>query len=149
MDGIKRFAFLTGLVVLFLLGTSCVKGKWPAIRLDKPELTFSSEGGEETVMALNYSYLGILYAWEGTQIVNGERGMVNYVPCSEVFDGKVAFIIEGGWYRVVQPQGNVKQPSNQIFISVEPNTSSSHRHVTVQLECGDAFNRLEINQESR
>lgn len=143
----KRICLLTGILVLFLLGTSCYKGKWPAIRLDKPKLTFSSEGGEETVTALNYSYLGISCAWEGTQIVDGKNQRINYSPSQYVYDGEVAYIIDGGWYRVVQPQGNDKQPSNQIFISVAPNTSSLPRHVTVQLECGDAFARLEINQK--
>lgn len=147
MRGMKRICLLTGMVVLFLLGASCVKGKWPAIRLDKPELTFSSEGGEETVIALNYSYLGISCAWEGTQMVNGKSEWINYAPSQYVFDGVVAYIIDGGWYRVVQPQGSDTQPSNQIFISVTPNPLSTPRHVTVQLECGDAFNRLEVNQK--
>lgn len=149
MNGMKRICFLTCVVVLYLLGTSCTKKEWAGIRLDKPELTFSSEGGEETVTNLNRNYLGILYAWEGTQMVSGEKEMVNYVPCTEVFDGEVAFVIDGGWYRVIQPQGNDKQASNQIFITVEPNTSSAPRHVSISLKSGNYFSTMYIDQKSR
>lgn len=147
MHEMRRFAFWTCTVMLFLLGTSCTLGKWPAIRLDKSELSFSSEGGEETITALNYSSLGISCAWEGMQIVNGKNEWINYIGRRYVFDGEIAYVIDGGWYHVIQPQGTDKQSSNQIFITVDPNPLSTPRHVTVQLECGDALSRLEINQK--
>ncbi len=147
MNMTKRFFFLICLTLFFLMGTSsCMK--WPAIRLDKSELTFSSEGGVETVTALNYSYLGISCAWEGTQTVNEKNEWINYVPSQYVFDGEVAYLIDGEWYRVIQPQSKDNQSSNQIIITVDPNTSSTPRHATIQLECGDAFSRLEINQNA-
>ena len=54
----KHFGILAAMAALILMGVSCkrvmVDGEWAPIKMDKSEVHFTSEGGEETVTALNY-----------------------------------------------------------------------------------------------
>ena len=65
--------FATIAVIVLFVAASCKKteGNWKKMKLDKTEVVFNSEGGEEIVTVLNYSALWLGGA-ETYRFVNAE-----------------------------------------------------------------------------
>lgn len=143
----RKIAF----ILLTLLLSSCVierfspDGQWEPIKLNKKELSFSAQGGVDTVIALNYNSWWITGAHEGTKHVQGELVYINYVE-PESTSGHMVLndTIDGGWYHAVVPD---KSRSNRLIIKVDPNTSIIARKATIEMECGDAFTSIQITQD--
>ena len=147
----KHFGILAAMAALIMTGTSCEdkfakNGDWPPIMMDKSEVHFTSEGGEETVTAKNYSYWWINGGYEDALEVNGRLDYLNYV-CAESTDGQDAYtydILDGGWYHASVPD---KGRSNKIIITVDRNNTAKPRQATIEMEAGDAFTRVKIYQD--
>ena len=131
------------LFAVVLIVTSCAKGKWPPIRLDKQEITFPATGGSEEIMALNYDYLSLAFGSEGEKDVDGKSEWINYSPAYPSGDG--GWIIDGDWYKIVAPF--LKDNPNVIFVTVEPNTTSNPRQALIFVACYDAGGSFIIRQE--
>lgn len=145
----KHLGILAAMTALFMIGTSCESvlkdGAWDPIEMDKPEVHFTSDGGEETVTAKNYSGWWINGGYEDFQNVNGQWEYVNYIYAGST-DGQEAYtydILDGGWYHASVPN---KGRSNQLIISVDPNYTAKPRQAYIAMEAGDAFTTVKIYQ---
>lgn len=148
----KHFGIWAAMAALIMAGTSCDKveygkdGDWDPIKLDKPEVHFTADGGEETVTAKNYSRWWFIGGYEDTQYVDGRWEYVNYVYAGST-DGQEAYtydILDGGWYHASVPN---KGRSNQLIITVDPNPTARPRHATIEMEAGDAFTSVKVYQD--
>ena len=135
--------------MLLLCSFSCEHddpdGAWDPIKIDKPELHFTSDGGEEIVTATNYASWWINGGFEDSQYVNGTWEYVNYVYAGSS-DGEEAYtydILDGGWYHARVPD---KGRSNQLIITVDQNITAKPRQATIEVEAGDAFSSVKIYQ---
>jgi len=139
-------------ILLTLLLSSCVierfspDGQWEPIKLNKKELSFSAQGGVDTVIALNYNQWWITGAHEGMKHVQGELVYLNYVEPESTGGRYTTFndTIDGGWYHAVVPD---RSRSNRLIIKVDPNTSIIARKATIEMESGDAFTSIQITQD--
>lgn len=72
----RHFGIWAAFAALVLLGSSCNRilkdGDWDPIKMDKSEVHFTSNGGEETVTSLNYGSWWINGGYEDFQIVTGK-----------------------------------------------------------------------------
>lgn len=137
------------IAVLFPLIVSCEKleldGKWDPIKVDKQQLNFTSEGGEQKVTMQNYSRWRISGAYENATQVNGFIEYTNYIHPTST-DGEEAYTydqLDGGWYRVSVPD---KGKSNTAVIAVDKNQAVEARKATIIMTVGDAFTNIQINQ---
>lgn len=112
------------------------------MELDKSELQFNSEGGEQTVTVLNYQRWWISGGYEDSEYVDGKMLYRNYVY-PESTDGGAYDILDGGWYQVTVPD---KGRSNEAVIRVEQNTVASPRKATIKMQAGNAFTSIMIYQ---
>lgn len=125
-------------------------GDWQDIELDKAEVFFSSDGGEETVTSLNYKYWWILYGYEDAQNVNGKIEYTNFVYA--VSSGKPHYnlrdTLDGGWYHAEVPcvEGE-DYLGNTLVITVEPNTTGQPRQATIEMTVGDSFTTVKVCQQ--
>lgn len=137
------------IAVLFPLIVSCEKleldGKWDPIKVDKQQLNFTSEGGEQKVTMQNYSRWRISGAYEDATQANGSIEYTNYIHPTST-DGEEAYTydqLDGGWYRVSVPD---KGKSNTAVIAVDKNQAVEARKATIIMTVGDAFTNIQINQ---
>lgn len=125
--------------------TSEKEGSGPSIELDKADVVFPAEGGEETVTALNCPGWWINYGYEDAKNVAGVVRYVNFVTASRSGnDAQVPDVLEGGWYHAVVPD---KGLSNQLVITVDPNTTDQPRKATIQMQAADIFPTVSISQQ--
>lgn len=113
-------------------------GDWKPMTLDKQELTFSSEGGEQVVTVTNYS------GWWISGAYNDNNKQNHIYPTST--DGEKAYtydILDGGWYRVTVPD---KGRSNTVVISVDPNDTAKPRTAIIVMTAGDVFTQISVAQ---
>lgn len=133
----KRILILLTAVAC-LCGCEQKDGDWEPMRLDKQELTFSSEGGEQVVTVTNYSRWRISGAYD-------DNNKQNYIfPTST--DGEEAYtydILDGGWYRVTVPD---KGRSNTVVISVDPKDTAKPRMAIIDMTAGDVFTQISVAQ---
>ena len=117
-------------------------GLWPPIKLDKSSITFSAQGGQETVSMKNYSFWWINAGYEGMENINGEWVYNNVATpeCSEEYNYD---ILDGGWYQAVVPNNG---RSNQLVVTVQANSTGVERKATIAMEAGDAFTTIQISQ---
>mgnify|MGYP002626830638 CR=1 FL=1 len=123
-------------------------GDWPPIKVDKSRLSFTPEGGSETVTLKNYSSWWIYGAHEGAyQDENGAWRYENYIyPTPENEDDLDAwFSIDGGWYHASVPD---RGRSKSLIVTVNANYSREERKAFIEMECGDAFTSISISQEA-
>lgn len=132
-----------GLILLVAIVSLCgcnkmIDGDWEPMKLDKQQLTFTSEGGEEVVTVTNYTVWWISGAYN-------DNNRQNYIlPTST--DGEEAYtydILDGGWYRVMVPD---KGRSNTAVISVDPNDTAKPRTTTIDMTSGDIFTKIHVTQ---
>lgn len=145
----RHFGIWAAFAALVLSGSSCNRflkdGDWDPIKMDKSEVHFTSNGGEETVTSLNYGSWWINGGYEDFQIVNGQGQYVNYVMAGST-DGQEAYtydILDGGWYHASVPE---KGRSNKLIITVDQNYTAKPRQATIDMEAGDAFTSVKIYQ---
>lgn len=122
-------------------------GQWDPIQLNKKEVTFATQGGVDTVVALNYESWWINGGYEGTKQVQGELVYINRVEPESTGSNRFVVLndtLEGGWYHAVVPE---KSRSNRLIIKVDPNTTGRSRKATIEMEAGDAFTSVKIVQE--
>ena len=145
----KKIYTLLALISFFAM-TSCEKGPsigdWPPIELDKQQLTFAAEGGEQTVTVENYNHWWINGGYEEAIMVNGRTEYINYVyPTSTEGEGLYIYhLLDGGWYKVVVPG---KTNCNTAVITVAPNNTEEPRQATIIMTVGDTSSHIQINQD--
>ena len=143
----KRILF--ALISLAAILTSCeqiiLDGDWDPIELDKKHVNFPSEGGQNTVSALNYSRWWICGGYGSKTQVNGRWENDDYVyPTSSVEEYVTYDTLDGGWFHVLVPdQGK----SNTVIITVEPNEGSEPRTAIIDMTVGDSFTSISISQK--
>jgi hypothetical protein len=143
----KRILFALISVVASL--TSCeqiiLDGDWDPIELDKKHVNFPSEGGQNTVSALNYSRWWICGGYGSKRQVNGRWENDDYVyPTSSVEEYVTYDTLDGDWFHVLVPdQGK----SNTVIITVEPNEGSEPRTAIIDMTVGDSFTSISISQK--
>ena len=122
-------------------------GGWEAPKLDKNELHFAAEGGEQTVTILNYSQWWIAYGYEGTEFVDGILRYKNFVRATSSNEDVITYdLLDGGWYHAVVPNGGY---SNQIIITTDENNSDSSRQATIEMSVGNAGSYINIYQATQ
>lgn len=143
----KRILF--ALISLAAILTSCeqiiLDGDWDPIELDKKHVNFPSEGGQNTVSALNYSRWWICGGYGSQRQVNGRWENDDYVyPTSSVEEYVIYDTLDGDWFHVLVPdQGK----SNTVIITVEPNEGSEPRTAIIDMTVGDSFTSISISQK--
>ena len=113
------------------------EGGWDPIKVDKPTLEFTAEGGTQTVTATNYSGWWINGGYE-------KDPKVDYVH-STSSGGKETYtfdVLDGEWYHAKVPLR-----SNEMIVTVDANTSGKQRTVHIEMEAGDAFTTVIVTQE--
>lgn len=143
----KHFGIWAALAALIMMGPSCeqLDGGWPPIKLDKSEVHFTADGGEETVTATNYSGWWINGGYE----VRKDDGGLEYIYYihSDSTDGQNAYtydILDGEWYKASVPN---KGQGNKLIITVDKNVSGTPRKATIDMQSGDAFTTVKISQD--
>jgi len=119
-------------------------GAWDPVELDKNNIEFSSEGGEETVTALNYPSWWINGGYESVTQVNGKSEYNNYIYATSS-GGKTNMcdLLDGGWYHVTVPNNG---KSNTIIIKVDPRDDVKPRQAVIAMQAGNAFTYISISQ---
>ena len=131
--------FLLLLFALALCSCETYLDKWDPIELDKQELTFSSNGGEQTISALNYPTWWINGAYEGD--IFSTHNFVYATTSDTLKDFKD--ILDGEWYHAEIP----KEKSNRLVITVYENTTSTPRQASINMQAGNAFAYIKIHQQ--
>ncbi len=123
-------------------------GDWAPIELNIPSANFPYEGGEETIIALNYPSWWINCGYEDAYTDDdGEIVYVNIVYANSS-DGKGSYtydLIDGGWYYAYVPN---KGKSNSLVIITDENTTGGPRHASILMQAGDSFGTVTISQDS-
>ena len=90
----KRFFQTILFATAIMVACSCEElqkdGAWDPVELDKSNIEFTAEGGQETVTALNYTSWWINGGYESAIKVNGKWEYTNYVHASSS-EGEVEF----------------------------------------------------------
>lgn len=123
-----------------------IDGGWPAIQLDRPEVSLPSEGGTIVVSMLNYKSWWINGGYSAEPDEEGIWQRVGDYFHAISSDGEQACsfdILEGDWFHAVVPN---KGDSNQLFITVDQNYLAKPRHAIIEMECGDVFTTIKVNQ---
>lgn len=127
----KRITYFLLIVSAIITLSSCMKGKWPPIIVDKEELTFGVDGGTQTVTVIkNYD------GWALTEIFDKDNNK-QYFPKSlsrEVIDGEgIKAVVKG----------------KILIVTVSPVSSSTECHQwTITLDCGDAYKSINVWQNN-
>ena len=142
----KNIFTLLALVVSVII-TSCeeLEGKWDLIEVDKQELSFGSDGGEQTVIVKNYSTWWINGGYESSRLVDGVIEYVNYVyPMSSDGEDVCTYdILDGGWYYVSVPLNG----RNTAVVKVLGNTTGTARQANIIMTVGNIFVIISISQQ--
>ena len=120
-------------------------GRWEPMELDRQHLNFTSEGGEQVVVVLNYSRWWISGAYDYAKMFDGKLECWNYVhPTSSGGEETCTFdILDGGWYHVSVPD---KGRSNTVIIKVDQNIPAKPRQAIIDMTAGDVFTSISIHQ---
>ena len=120
-------------------------GRWPAILLDRPEVNLPSEGGTIVVSMLNYKSWWINGGYSAEPDEEGVwRPVEDYIFATSS-DGEQTTddILEGNWFHAVVPK---KGLSHQVRITVDQNYLAKPRHAVIEMDVGDAFTTIKVNQ---
>jgi len=139
----KGIIFAAMATLLFCCNSCLGEGLWTPIKMDKTEVHFTSDGGEDIVTATNYSSWWINYGYEDAHNVNGKVEYVGFVYATST-DGAYTYdILDGGWYHAIVAN---KGQSNILVITVDQDYSAKPRQATINMEAGDAFTTVKIFQ---
>ena len=125
-------------------------GNWPPIKLDKEEVSFTSDGGADTITALNYNSWWISYGYDDVKNVNGKLEYTNFVyaVCTGKTHAYVTDALDGGWYHAEVPCVEGKDYlGHTLSITVEPNTTGQSRQATIEMTAGDSFTTVKVCQQ--
>ncbi len=120
-------------------------GRWEPMKLDRQHLNFTSKGGEQVVVVLNYSRWWISEAYDYAKMFDGKLEYWNYVhPTSSGGEETCTLdILDGGWYHVSVPD---KGRSNTVIIKVDQNIPAMPRQAIINMTAGDVFTSISIHQ---
>lgn len=144
----KRSGVIVNLFALLLINVQCDRMEDPLIpqeyyiQVDKPSISFSPEGGAETVTALNRSewaiHYGIEYHLDGQAWKEGE---CTYATSSQYGTNDV---LEGAWFHATVPRNGY---SNELLVAVDQNNTGQSRQVRVFMWSGILETTITINQQ--
>lgn len=140
---------LTILTTIFCLCgcDSSIDEQWDAPMLDKSELHFAAEGGEQTVTILNYGRWWIYGGYEDSEVVDGVMKYTNYIYATHSDENINSHdLLDGGWYRAVVPN---KGDSTQVIITVDTNPTTQPRKATIEMTVGNAGASIKIYQSEK
>ena len=130
----KRFFQTILFATAIMVACSCEElqkdGAWDPVELDKSNIEFTAEGGQETVTALNYTSWWINGGYESAVQVNGKWEYTNYV-------------LDGGWYHVTLPDNG---KSNTVILTVDPHDDTKPRQAVIVMQAGNASAKISISQ---
>ena len=130
----KRFFQTILFAAAIMVACSCEElqkdGAWNPVELDKSNIEFPAEGGQETVTALNYTSWWINGGYESAVQVNGKWEYTNYV-------------LDGGWYHVTLPDNG---KSNTVVIAADPHDDTKPRQAVIVMQAGNASAKISISQ---
>ncbi len=137
--------FATIAVIVLFVAASCKKteGNWKKMKLDKTEVVFNSEGGEEIVTVLNYSALWLGGA-ETYRFVNAEWQVDRLFSPQNSDVAITQDVLEGDWIHALVPD---KGKSNKVIITVDKNEQGNPRRAYIQITYGDAGAGITVTQE--
>ena len=141
----KSFVYAVALAATIFFTWSCEEtifekeGDWDPIELDKTHVNFPSEGGQNTVSALNYNRWWINGGYDPSS-----REYIH--PSSSGEDETCTYdVLDGGWYHVIVPD---KGKSNTVIITVDPLCDGGNpREAIIEMQAGDAFTKISIAQQ--
>ena len=145
----KRFFQTILFATAIMVACSCEElqkdGAWDPVELDKSNIEFPAEGGQETVTALNYTSWWINGGYESAIQVNGKWEYTNYVHASssEGEETNTYDVLDGGWYHVTLPDNG---KSNTVVIAVDPHDDTNPRQAVIVMQAGNAFAKISISQ---
>ena len=152
MKGImKHMGLLVALAVLALV--SCERNNPDGdestlkIKVDKSQISFPAEGGEQTVTMTNYSLWAINGGYEDMVFEDGKWTYVNYVsPKSS--SGEATYssnVLDGGWYHATIPD---KGRAPKLSVTVDKNEGKA-RWATVVMTVGELSTDIKIYQAAK
>lgn len=133
MKKIILFTFLISIIMF----TSCEKsdGLWDdCIKLSAKSVDFNANGGDFTVTS------------KGTFWLLGTSKPYQAAPLFDVpVENRTTtpYQITGEWYTINRPQEKI------LTIHIDPNTTGKKRIIYVNLEMGDYFDNIRINQAEK
>ena len=140
----KKIFTLLALVVAVVV-TSCEEydGRWKPIEVDKSQLSFTPEGGEQTITVLNYNRWWISGGYEDYDKAKNEY--TNYVyPTSTDGEEICTYdLLDGGWYYVSVPLNG----RNTAVVKVLGNTTGTARQANIIMTVGNIFVIISISQQ--
>lgn len=117
------------------------------IKVDKSQVSFTAEGGEQTVTMTNYPLWSINGGYEDMVFENGKWTYVNYVsPKSSSGEATYsANVLDGGWYHATIPD---RGRAPQLTIAVDKNEGKA-RWATVVMTVDDLSIDIKIYQAAK
>lgn len=133
----RILTILAAIVCLCSCEETNFDGAWDPMELDKTHLNFTSEGGEQGIVVMNYSRVWIVGAYK--------EDSVDYIYSTSTGgdDAYADDFLDSDWYRVSIPN---KGKSNTVIVSVDPNYTTKPRTAIIDLTSGDVFASISIHQ---
>ena len=143
----KKFFTLLALIISVVI-TSCESnevpdGKWKPIKVDKQQLNFLSDGGEQTGTMQNYSSWWISGGYVAHDQVKNEYTGYVYPVSTGGEDACTYDLLDGGWYNVSVPYDG----RNTAVVKVFGNTAGTARQANIIMTVGDSFVTIKLCQE--
>lgn len=109
------------------------------MKLDKPKLKFTSEGGVDTVTVKNYTswWISVGYNLKRDENGIGTQDGNYYHPTR--FD-----FLDAEWFQALVPDNG---KSNQVIVTVDANTLGKPREAVLEMTAGDIFGTILIYQQ--
>ncbi|MBP5488526.1 MAG: BACON domain-containing protein [Bacteroidales bacterium] len=116
-----------------------LEGNWDAMKLDKPKLEFTAEGGVDTVTVKNYTSWWVSGGYNLKRDENGigTQDGKYYHPTRFVF-------LDAEWFQALVPDNG---KSNQVIVTVDANTLGKPREAILEMTGGDIFSHILIYQQ--
>ncbi|MBO4605832.1 MAG: BACON domain-containing protein [Bacteroidales bacterium] len=116
-----------------------LEGNWESMKLDKPKLEFTSEGGVDTVTVKNYTswWISVGYNLKRDENGIGTQDGKYYHPTR--FD-----FLDAEWFQALVPDNG---KSNQVIVTVGANTLGKPREAVLEMTAGDIFGTILIYQQ--
>ncbi len=131
------FALLAACLALSACDEDPKYGGWDPIKVDKPTLEFTAEGGTQTATATNYSGWWINGGYENHPDVDYVYSTSSGGEEAHTFD-----VLNGEWYHAKVPLRG-----NKLVVTVDANTTGKQRTLYIDMEAGDAFTTVKVTQQ--
>ncbi|RHJ76299.1 BACON domain-containing protein [Parabacteroides sp. AM08-6] len=115
-----------------LIGCDKKDGDWEAVKIDRSEIEFSSDGGSVVITTSNYTSW-----WIGDIQEKIGNAPFHYVTSDDFT------MVEGEWYKIEVPT----ESENHVFITISPNTTSIVRELSIHMTVGDTGATIKIRQQ--